>query len=297
MKKSSLLEKHLQAYYSKILSELKRGTPITQICNRFSANIEMVKDIAEKNNVSTKKSVYKLEKKLKIAKTNEERKNRKLKLEEDVKNLLETRKYKYVEIGAKLGISKNKVKRISEKLGIDLLKEKRDKYGMMIEDIYRDYYSGMPYEQIHTKYNLGDTIITGRLRAHGLGPLYRKSKKHRDSKILNEYKSGKKAIEIVNSRNPDIINPKRLTGLSSIYNTCSSLGYKKYPNIGRRIDGGTFESDKNLKFIKNCREKKKMTFEEIAKLLRKKGAKTVSGKEFSMANVIYKYGKAIEKGI
>ena len=237
MNKNKNFEKHLTAYYNKIISELKRGTPIQKICKKLSANINMIKDIAKENNINITKNLYQEKAKMIV----EEKKMQKLKLAENIKELLLTKEYNYIGVAKKLKTTIHKVTKVANDNKIDLIGEKKKIYEEIVNNLYKDYYSGMPYELIHEKYNLSDKENTIKLRSHGMGALYRLFKNYRNNKILNEYKSGKKAIQIINSNNPVIKNPKRLNTLSSIYHTCSSLGYKKYPNIGRRIDGGTFE--------------------------------------------------------
>ena len=59
--------------------------------------------------------------------------------------------------------------------------------------------------------------------------------------------------------------------------------------IGNRSAGGLFEDSKIIEFIKTKKDKNNLKFPEITTLLNAKGFKTITGKEFTSANVSSKY--------
>ncbi len=115
--------------------------------------------------------------------------------------------------------------------------------------------------------------------------------------IIKEYKSGKKAREIIASTNTTINDPLNVKTTSQVYAICVKEGFYKYPNVGRRIDGVTFEKKSILRLIKKLREEKEFTYKQIANQLNEKKYKTISDKTFNEANVRFKYFDSIKEGL
>lgn len=205
---------------------------------------------------------------------------------------------KYQDIADKMNVSKARIEQVAKKYNYKRWDESKKKYELLTEQITNDFNAGATYETLEKKYNLNNKTFYSRLQYHGLpGDLLRQCKIKRNEKIAAEYKSGKKAIDIINSKNKNVIQPNRISSLSSIYNICSKNGVYKYPKVGRRIDGGSFEDFEVLRLVKHLKEDKKFTFEAIAKHLNSKKFKTVCGKKFNMANARFKYFDALKSGL
>lgn len=205
---------------------------------------------------------------------------------------------KYQDIADKMNVSKARIEQVAKKFNYKRWDESKKKYGLLTEQITNDFNAGATYETLEKKYNLNNKTFYSRLQYHGLpGDLLRQCKIKRNEKIVAEYKSGKKAIDIINSKNTNVIQPNKINSLSQIYNICSKNGVYKYPKVGRRIDGGSSEDYEILRLVKHLKEDKKFTFEAIAKHLNSKKYKTVCGKKFNMANTRFKYFDALKTGL
>ena len=77
--------------------------------------------------------------------------------------------------------------------------------------------------------------------------------------------------------------------IKNVYNISTKQGFKKYPKIGDRSKGGTFEDKKILRYIQDKRDNKGWTYKKIADKLNILGYRTLTGKIFDVPNVLYKY--------
>ena len=195
----------------------------------------------------------------------------------------------YSEIGKKYGLTKQGISNIAIKYGIKGgYKKHTNYYPKLVKKILGDIDGGvLTYQELKEKYDLNETTMS-RLRYHGITNLYSQFMDVRNSEILNEYKNktAKNVTKVINSKLDD---PNRITTENGVYRVTNKVGYKKYPKIGNRNAGGSFEDRKILKYIADKRDNHSWTFQKISDKLNKLGYKSISGVEFNMMLVRYKY--------
>jgi hypothetical protein len=205
---------------------------------------------------------------------------------ETILKLVKQDELTYQEIGDIFGITKQRVKGIVYKSGYSRWAIRKVKYEVIGKDVKNDLKLGLTYPEIRDKYGIKtlDRLVYNKL----IPRLYTKSINKRNDEITKRYKK-QRAIDIVKSKDIDVNNPNGVQQEKSVYSIASNNGYRKYPKIGRRCDGGTFEDKKILRYISKKRDKDKWTFKRISDKLNSLGHKTLTGKEFTIPNVIYKY--------
>jgi transcriptional regulator with XRE-family HTH domain/transposase-like protein len=192
----------------------------------------------------------------------------------------------YKEIGELFGVTRQAVAGIILRSGYSRWDSRRKKFKAIAKNINNDIKLGLTYKEINEKYTYS---TLANLTARNLLPsLFSDLLEKRNRLITKKYK-GEIAKSIVQSEDYDLNNPNGINTLSGVYSISSKNGFKKYPKIGRRCDGGTFEDKKILRYIQNKRDKHGWTFKKIAEKLTRLGYKTLTGKEFDMPNVVYKY--------
>jgi len=194
----------------------------------------------------------------------------------------------YIIVGNRFGTSSSYVGRIARSIGItkNISKEEKKKIKNTIAHINLDFELGMSYEDIKKTYNFDEN--KEKLTYYGLGNLKDKFRTLRNDEISKQYKV-KTAMKVMVDSNIKLDSPDRIKTLSQTYGVACKDGFKKYPKIGNRNKGGTFEDRKTLRYIEKLRDKDGLTFQEIADKLTRQGKKTLTGVPFSMANALYKY--------
>ena len=205
-----------------------------------------------------------------------------------IKYITKNPEVKYEIVANRFGTSKSYIGRIARanKISKNKTKEDKDKIKNAIAHINLDFDLGMSYEYIREKYDLDSNIVD--LTYYGLKNLGNRYRVLRDKEISEQYKV-KTAIKVMTDANTKLDNPNRVKTLSGTYGVACKDGFKKYPKIGNRNNGGTFEDKKILRYIEKLRDKDGLTFQEIADKLTRQGKKTLTGVPFSMANALYKY--------
>jgi hypothetical protein len=194
----------------------------------------------------------------------------------------------YIIVGNRFGTSPSYVGRIARSVGItkNISEEEKKKIKNTIAHINLDFELGMSYEDIKKTYNFDEN--KEKLTYYGLGNLKDKFRTLRNDEISRQYKV-KTAMKVMVDTNVKLDSPDRIKTLSQTYGVACKNGFKKYPKIGDRSKGGTFEDRKILRYIEKLRDKDGLTFQEIADKLTRQGKKTLTGVPFSMANALYKY--------
>ncbi len=263
-----------------IIQKMDGKRTFGQIGKEFGLSYQTVKAIAEKNGIERPKSKKKgevIEVVVPVdgrtTKAFTERNNL-------VLNMIRNGE-KYPAIATKMGISKQRVYQLAKKEGVSRWGEIREANANLKINIESDFKSGLSYEELKSKYNKGLTGLSAKFRTK------------RDSGIVREYKN-KTANQVLKCSSKVLNNPNRINTEDSVYRIASKSGFKKFPMIGNRSQGGVFEDAKVIAFIKNKRDENKLTFIEITSLLNAKGLKTITGLEFAVPNVVAKY-KAIKK--
>lgn len=194
----------------------------------------------------------------------------------------------YDEVGEQMGITKQRVCQIAKYNNISRWDESREFKVNLISRIKEDIDNQLPYTDIVEKHNL--RIKGYLLRDTELSGLYTDMLIKRNEAIKKKYEV-RTAEEIINDNDYNITNPTKPTSINCVYRIASSLGFKKYPMIGDRSKGNTFEDRTILKYIRDRRDKDGWTFKKIACELNKLNYRTVTGKLFTTSNVNYKYHK------
>ena len=264
-----------------ILKLINDNVSISEISNKLKISNPTIKKVALENGIDIDKNL----KEIKIKRN-----------EQIYKMLLEGKTQK--EIANEFKLSTHKIYEVAKFYKFNKFKESKKKHQTIIKNIKKDIKLNLPYEELIKKYNLDNDSFFQKLQYWGLsGALYREYKNNRNKNIGVEYKSGKKAIEITKSKKQKINQPKGIKTLSSVYSICSQQGIYKYPKIGRRIDGGSFEDVSVLRLVKKLREKEKYSFRQIADYMNFKKHRTICGKKFNTANARFKYYDALREGL
>jgi hypothetical protein len=195
----------------------------------------------------------------------------------------------YVVASNRFGTSSSYVGRIARENGInkDLTETQKNEVKNEIAHIKLDVKLGLTYPDIKIKYKI-DGVRAGVLKYYGLGKIRGEFIGVRNTEIQTQYKI-KTASKLLLDTNIKLDSPQRITSLGGAYRIACRGGFKKYPNVGNRNKGGVFEDKKILKRITKRKDKDNWTFQAISDELQTLGYKTITGVEFSMANVIYKY--------
>lgn len=223
------------------------------------------------------------------------RKQKKERNERIYKLLLQGKKYGY--ISEKMNVTRQRVYQVAQTYNFSRWEESRKKHKDIITNIQKDINSGLSYQEIVHKHNLTKNEKS-QLRRWGLSEsLYNHYQNKRNQNIINKYKSGETALQIITSKDKIINDPKGVKTINQVYSICTKQGIYKYPKVGRRTDGRSFESVKILKLIKDLREEKEFSFDAITNYLNAKNYKTICGKVFTSPNVRCKYFDAIKEGL
>ena len=268
-------------FTSQIMKLIHENLSISKISKKLKLHTSTIKKIARANGIDVDERTLRVKKE---------------RNELIYKMLLSGEKYQ--DIANKMNVSKARIEQVAQTYNYSRWDESKKKYVALVEKITNDFNTGTKYEALVKKYNLNDKILYSRLQYNGLpSDLLKQCRAKRNEKIVSEYKSGKKAVDIINSTHKTVNQPHRINSLSQIYAICSKQGVYKYPKVGKRIDGGSSEDYEVLRLVKHLKEDKKFTFEAIANHLNSKKYKTVCGKRFNMANARFKYFDALKTGL
>tara|TARA_R110000851_G_scaffold248445_2_gene400961 strand:+ start:481 stop:1470 length:990 start_codon:yes stop_codon:yes gene_type:complete len=192
----------------------------------------------------------------------------------------------YEEIGNIYGISKQRIRQLAYKSNFKRYAIRKVKYTEIAKEILLDIKLGMLYSEIREKYTYA--VIRNVCSRGLLSNLYTDFISKRNTTITKKYKETI-ARKIIESSDSELLNPNKINGLSNIYRIACEDGFKRYPKIGNRNKGGTFEDKKILRYITKKRDKDGWSFRRITDKLQRLGHKTLTGKVFDTPNVYYKY--------
>lgn len=267
---------------SKIMKLINKDNDISEICQKLNMSHTTIKKVVIANGID-------IDGRIKAGKL-----RRKTKRNERIyKKLLNGEKYQ--DIAENMNITKARVEQVAVLYKYSRWEESRKRRQEIVEKLNKDIHSGLSYQKILKKYK----PVLNFIRSHSDFPkrLYNYFMNKRNVEIGVKYQSGKKARKIISSDNKIINDPQKVKSLSNIYAICSKQGIYKYPKVGRRIDGGSFEKVSILRLVKDLREVKQFSFEAIANYLNSKNHKTICGKSFNMANARFKYLDALKEGL
>lgn len=191
-------------------------------------------------------------------------------------------------IGKKNGISKERVRQIAVANGINRWDKIREFKNKKFNEFLPDIKANLPLSEIATKHSLTKSKIYSIYKEKTGVSLLKVLSKKRNNIINKKFVSGKTANKIISDKTNILDNPVRITTTNSIYTINTKNNIKRYPQIGDRSKGGTFQSKKAIKLIVKYRDKG-FTCKKILKKLNKKGIKTVTGKNFKESNILQLY--------
>jgi transposase len=218
-----------------------------------------------------------------------------LKREKQIIKLLSSNKG-YAEVAKKFGVSRQRIYQIADRNNIIGIRvKKKESRQILVENLKKELENGLSIREMSIKYNLSVEQIKNQFKIETSLSLFSLMVKTRNEKINNDFISGSTAKKIVNDTDKFLSNPVKVTTLDYVYMLNTKKGIKRYPKIGRRCDGGTFEDPKIINFIVYKRDRLGYTFKEIANRLNELGYKTVTNISFTSFNTNVKYNKAKEK--
>lgn len=194
-------------------------------------------------------------------------------------------------IASKFNVSYQRVAQVAAENKISRQTNIQTSVKSLYEKVFADEKNGLTTEELLTKYKISKQYLNFLYYQYSPdGTLYQKVKEKRDNKIINDFINGKTAANIVDDTDKTLGDPTKIVSLRTIYSIVSKNGHRKYPKIGDRSKGISFEKKSVMNFIISKRKgKNKLTYKEIAKQLNDLGHKTVQGNLFTTANTQMKY--------
>lgn len=193
-------------------------------------------------------------------------------------------------IAKKYGITRQRIYQILKIHGIGgkIHSLKREEQNKICDEVLLEIYSGVNHKESASKRN----ITTGKLSY-----LFAKTKKlslipnlkdKRNQIVVELFKDGNTANQIVKSKDPDLNNPTKLNNLNSVYNINRKLGTKRFPMVENR-QAGSSEKIEILDLIVKLHDVDNISFSKISLKLNEMGYKTITGIPFKTENTIVKY--------
>jgi transposase len=215
-----------------------------------------------------------------------------LKREKQIVKLLSSNKG-YAEIAKKFSVSRQRIYQIAERNNISGIRvKKKESRQVLVENLKKELENGLSIREMSIKYNVSVDEIKHQFKTETNISLFSLMVKTRNEKINNDFVAGSTAKKIVNDSDKFLSNPVKVTTLDYVYMLNTKKGIKRYPKIGKRCNGGTFEDPKIIKFIVYKRDRLGWTFKQIANRLNELGYKTVTNIIFTSFNTNVKYNKA-----
>jgi transposase len=172
-----------------------------------------------------------------------------LKREKQIIRLLSSNKG-YAEVAKKFGVSRQRIYQIADRNNIIGIRvKKKESRQILVENLKKELENGLSIREMSIKYNLSVEQIKNQFKIETSLSLFSLMVKTRNEKINNDFISGSTAKKIVNDTDKFLSNPVKVTTLDYVYMLNTKKGIKRYPKIGRRCDGGTFEDPKIINFI------------------------------------------------
>lgn len=263
-----------------ILTAIKSGLIYKEIGNKFGITISKVFKISRKNGVN------------KCSLNRNLRGYRNKVILKDIKD-----GFTYAKIGKKFGVTKARVHQIAIFNNIHRRETNRKVRVDKIKKIVRDIKLGASLSEITTKYRINrkDTLkllISTKINNKTIVDYFRSK---RDKAIVNYFLKKNTANQIINKVDGKLAEPVKITTISRVYQINAKHRIKRYPKIGNRHAGGSFDNKNTLKLIVKYHDKDNLSFREITEKLNKMKLKTVCGFKFQTQNVYYKYHSQLKK--
>ena len=187
----------------------------------------------------------------------------------DIKEMLENGE-RLVTIAKKYGFSKARAMQISQTIGINPKDVRQKQRETLAKQIKADVKTGASYCAIKSKYNLRGRDLNYLTKVvKNFDCTFTTTTNKRNEKIINTFSKGVTAKSIVKT---GLCNVGTVGG---VYQILRSAGVKRYPHI-KRNKGGWNDDPKVMALIKEYSDTG-FTASDIAKILNKKGLKTLQG--------------------
>ena len=184
-------------------------------------------------------------------------------------------------------ISKQRVGQLLNDLGYDRKRIQKEIYEPIVIKFNKELKGNVCFYDVF-KEIIKKGYNAEKLKKHGLKYNRTKLVEKRNRKIASVYKSGKTAKEILKS------NVCGITTLGGVFQSIGTQGAQKMPKVKRGITskaGTLYDDEVIMERIIKMRDKQKLTFKSITKILNEENIKTVGGNSFKMPNLVVKYNK------
>lgn len=202
-----------------------------------------------------------------------------LKREKILKDIKKGASYK--EIGLKYSITKQRIYQIAKMNNVSRWDESRNKAKETYKNVVKELKNNIPAKEIYKKYGRRSATIYKEINNE---TPYEKQLRIRNNDLVSKFNKGFIAKELIN------LDSNELNNVNSIYKINTKKGIKRYPQIGNRSAGGSFEKKSIINLIVKLRNKG-ISFVKITDKLNNLGYKTITGRKFTTPNVIVKYHK------
>jgi len=266
--------KYISPIDCKIIHELEISTPLETICKIFRVKEDKVKRMSKKYSLPL------------IISRQDRVTERTREIGEFIKN---KPNITFVEVGEKYKIGKSRVSQIAILSGVGHRYVNNRKYWKdKCKTIFNSLNTNTDIEKIAKENDITTLELCQKFNYYYGESLTNIILKNRNANITETYKSGVSAKKILKLENDILINPRKINTANHIYSINSKNGFKRFPKIGNRSNGGVFEDRKILKDINRLRNSGK-SYSEICDWLNDKNKLTVMGVPFTPANVRFKY--------
>lgn len=197
-----------------------------------------------------------------------------------------------IKVGKRFGITKQRVNQIAIEKGISRWVETRDAKKTLYDNILLDMSNNLSIKEMVTKHNVSLSEINSVYKQHSndTETITDKFRKKRNKKIVGDFIDGDTALVITKKTDKVLYDPTKITCVNGVYRITTKNGVKRYPQIGNRGAGGSFEKKSIIRYIVTKRERKNpLTYREITENLNALGYTTICGLKFNEPNVRAKY--------
>jgi len=192
-------------------------------------------------------------------------------------------KVSFVDIGKAYGLHGGTVGDICKQMGYTRKRINHEFFAPIVEKYNTKIENGECFYDI-TKQMKSEGIYLSLLLDHGFKYGQKVCLEKRNQMIKELYENGKTHREIIDG---GVCN---ITSSKGFYDAIRKFKYRKIPGIKRGVSG-FFEDKKLMKRLIHLREKRGLTFREIAEILKKEEFKSITEKTIQISQVSYKYHK------
>ncbi len=197
----------------------------------------------------------------------------------------------YLSIAKKFKITKQRVAGIAKDNGIQRQKDNRQRRKELYRNFIVDIRNNMQVDEVAVKHGITISELRFVYKTYSGKNLVSTIRERRNADITTRFIAGSTASAIINKETKVLVNPIKIDSVRSVYDINTKAGVKRYPQVGNRSAGGTFQSKRDIKFIINKRDKHGWSLNEVVAELTRKGRKTVTGLDYIPSTVSQLYNK------